>query len=91
MRLNDGGISLIRERLRPACNPQLKRTQIETSLAERQERLAARFKTYWKSDDKEEARQQKKVLGQKLARIFAALIQGQRFWRVLALAVRPGS
>jgi len=83
MRLNDGGISLIRERLRPACNPQLKRTQIETSLAERQERLAARFKTYWKSDDKEEARQQKKVLGQKLARIFAALIQGQRFGEFL--------
>jgi hypothetical protein len=83
MQLNDGGIGRIREKLRPACNPALKRQQIETALLERQERLFSRFKPYWKSDDKQETRQQKALLGQQLARIFAALIQGQRFGEFL--------
>lgn len=83
MQLNDGGIGRIREKLRPACNPELKRQQIETALQERQEQLVSRFTPYWKSDDKEETRQQKALLGQQLARIFAALIQGQRFGEFL--------
>ena len=83
MQLNDGGIGRIREKLRPACNPALKRQQIETALLERQERLVSRFKPYCKSDDKEETRKQKALLGQQLARIVATLIQGQRFGEFL--------
>ena len=83
MRLNDGGISLIRERLRPACNPQLKRQQIETSLHEREDKLLTRLKAFWKSDDSEEKRKQQMALSQHLARIFATLVQGQRFGEFL--------
>ena len=73
MELNDGGIGLLREKLRPVCNPGLKRQQIETSLVERQDRLAARFRAYWKSDDKEAERRQKELLGQQLVRLFAGM------------------
>jgi hypothetical protein len=83
MRFNDGGIGLIREKLRPVCNPELKRQQILTSLAERQERLAARFKAYWKSDNKDEQIEQMKLLGQQLARLFAVMIRDQRFGEFL--------
>ncbi|WP_428564684.1 MAG: virulence factor SrfC family protein [Solidesulfovibrio sp. DCME] len=83
MQLNDGGIRLLRERLRPACNPQLKRQQIETSLLERKEILLTRLKAFWKSDNREEKRQQQMALSQHLARIFATLIQGQRFGEFL--------
>jgi hypothetical protein len=79
MQLNDGGIGLIREKLRPACNPALKRQQIETSLAERLERLVSRLKPYWKTDDKEEERQGKIQFGQQLARRFFEMIKRETF------------
>ncbi len=83
MRFNDGGIGLIRDRLRPACNPVLKRKQIEISIAGCQERLLSRLKSYWQSDDREEMRKQKQDLARQLARIMAVMIQGQRFGEFL--------
>ncbi|NDY56929.1 type III effector HopL1 [Desulfovibrio sulfodismutans] len=83
MTFNDGGIGLIRERLRPICNPELKRQQIESSLVERLERLVTRLSAYWKSDDKAEVRKQKDDLGTRLVRIFAEMIQHQRFGEFL--------
>jgi len=83
MLFNDGGIGRIREKLRPVCNPELKRQQIATALAERQERLIGRLKSYWKSDDKDEERRQMALLGQRLARTFAAMIREQRFGEFL--------
>ena len=38
--LNDGGIRYLAEKLRPVCNPDLKRQQIEGDLAEWRRRLA---------------------------------------------------
>ena len=68
MRLNDGGIGLIRQRLRPLCSPDIKRRQIETTLYEQLERLAARLKPFWKTDDKEEKRKQKTLFAAHLLR-----------------------
>jgi len=59
MRLNDGGIGLIRERLRPLCSPDIKRRQLETSVQEQLERLVNRLRPFWQSDDKEETRREK--------------------------------
>ncbi|MDR2727134.1 MAG: putative virulence factor [Deltaproteobacteria bacterium] len=68
MLLNDGGIGLIREKLRPLCSPDIKRGQIETSLRENLERLTARLKPFWQTDDKEEKRKQKTLFAVHLLR-----------------------
>lgn len=68
MRLNDGGIGLIRERLRPACDPRLKSRQLALALDERAQRLAARLAPLWKTDDREEERQRKTRLAYHLLR-----------------------
>lgn len=74
MRLNDGGITFIREKLRPLCNPDIKRRQIETSLKEQLERLVNRLQPFWKTDDKEEKRKQKNQFAAHLLRnIFAKM------------------
>lgn len=79
MKLNDGGIDLIRNKLRPLCNPNLKRAQIENTLRERMERLVARLKPFWKTDDKEEERKRKNILVRQLTARLAALTESQNF------------
>lgn len=53
MRLNDGGITLLAERLAPVCNPALKRAQVAARLAELGRALAARLEPYFQSGDLE--------------------------------------
>ncbi len=77
MRLNDGGIARIRDCLRPLCNPQIKQGQIETTLAERCDRLALRLKAFYKTDDKAEERRQKEQLSRTFGQIFASMLQNQ--------------
>ena len=77
MRLNDGGISYIRDSLRPMCNPDSKREQIERVLAERKSRLANRLQAFYKTDDKEEERRQKVALSHAFGKIFALMLQNQ--------------
>lgn len=59
MRLNDGGIGLIRQKLRPLCSPDIKRRQLAVTVYEQLERLVGRLRPFWKTDDKEEQRRQK--------------------------------
>lgn len=51
MRLNDGGITLLAERLAPVCNPALKRGQVAARLAELARGLATRLEPYFHSGD----------------------------------------
>ena len=83
MRLNDGGISYIRDSLRPLCNPDIKRAQIETTLAERKNRLALRLQAFYRSDDKEEKRRQKALLSRSFGQIFARMLQNQNMGEFL--------
>lgn len=85
MRLNDGGISHIRESLAPLCEPALKREQIKTTLVERLTRLADRLRPYWKTDDKEALREEKKELGMIIGRLLFAMAQNQRFGQFVRL------
>ena len=43
MTLNDGGVALLRESLRPLCNPELKRQQIEVIAGEKREQVRTRL------------------------------------------------
>ncbi|MDR0816344.1 MAG: putative virulence factor [Desulfovibrio sp.] len=83
MRLNDGGISHIRDALRPLCNPEIKKAQIITTLQERQKKLLLRLNAFYKSDDKEEERRQKEQFGRELLVGFARLLQNQRMGEFL--------
>lgn len=76
---NDGGLSLIREKLAPICKPELKREQIRTTVEEQLAKLRDRLRPYWRTDDKEEERKQKAVLGQNLARVMLGLVKQRRF------------
>ena len=77
MRLNDGGITHIRDSLRPLCNPDIKQAQIKKNLDERQKRLSSRLHAFYRSDDKEEERRQKAQLSRVFAQIFAKMLQAQ--------------
>lgn len=70
MSLNDGGISYIRRSLRPLCNPELKRNQILQTLADIRQPLCQRLRAFYRTDDREEERRQKK---QQIYRIFRVL------------------
>lgn len=83
MRLNDGGISYIREALRPLCNPDIKKEQIFTTLRERQEKLVLRLRAFYKTDNKEEERRQKEQFGRELLASFSRLLQNQRMGEFL--------
>lgn len=84
MKLNDGGISYLRERLRPLCTPDVKQRQLEAAIRERQERLVVRFKPFWRSDDKEALRQAKTSAARQLARYLALLAEKQLFGELLS-------
>ena len=82
---NDGGLSLIREKLAPICKPELKRQQIRTTVDEQLARLQDRLRPYWRTDDTEEERRLKRVLGQNLARVILGLIKPLRFGAFIRL------
>ncbi|MDR1658996.1 MAG: putative virulence factor [Desulfovibrio sp.] len=89
MRLNDGGISHIRESLRPLCNPAIKQEQILTALKDRCQKLFRRLATFYRTDDKEEERRRKELFSQEIFSHFARLLQEQRAGQFFsALVVR---
>ncbi|MDE5831437.1 MAG: putative virulence factor, partial [Desulfovibrio sp.] len=59
MRLNDGGISHIRENLSPLCDPAIKQRQLLQNIESNREALERRLQAFYQSDDREELRKQK--------------------------------
>lgn len=83
MTLNDGGVSLLRQRLRPLCNPELKRQQINGSLKEKCDRIRTGLTPFYHSDDKEELRRQKELLSRQLVSQLAKVAEKQLFGEFL--------
>ena len=89
MTLNDGGVALLRESLRPLCNPELKRRQITVSLDEKREQVLTKLTPFYKSDDREELRRRQEQLSHTLVALLARLAEKQLFGEFLrALQVR---
>ncbi|MDR1856436.1 MAG: putative virulence factor [Desulfovibrio sp.] len=65
--LNDGGVQLLRQRLRPLCNPELKRGQIQVNVAERLSAITGKLQGFHHSDDSEGRRKEKEELAGKFA------------------------
>jgi hypothetical protein len=82
---DDGGLSLIRERLAPVCRPGLKREQIRASLSVPTAQLRDRLRPYLRTDDKEEERKEKAVLARELARVLLRLGRNGRFGAFMRL------
>ena len=83
MTLNDGGVGLLRQSLRPLCNPELKRQQISGSLAEKCERLRTGLAPFYRTDDREELRRQKEQLSRLLVSQMAKVAERQLFGEFL--------
>ncbi|MDE7241897.1 virulence factor SrfC family protein, partial [Desulfovibrio sp.] len=62
MKLNDGGITYIRESLSPLCNPDIKREQLLQNVQATREAVARRLAAFYRTDDREEIRKQKLLL-----------------------------
>jgi hypothetical protein len=92
MRLNDGGVTYLAERLAPVCNPALKRGQVAARLATLTRQIAARLDPFHVSDDREAERAKRKAEGQALVPHLAACLQAQRFGLMLrAMQVETGA
>lgn len=81
--LNDGGIRYLAEKLRPVCNPDLKRQQIEGDLYEWRRRLAERLAPFYISTDAEKEREKKRQLAQLIAQRLVGCASAQRFGELL--------
>jgi hypothetical protein len=83
MRLSDGGVTYLAERLAPVCNPALKRGQVAARLAALARQLVARLDPFHVSDDRATERAKRKAEGQALVPHLAACLQAQRFGLML--------
>lgn len=80
MELNDGGIGLLAERLRPVCRPELKLRQIEGRLGDLRERIGQRLKPYYVSGDREaEKLKRRKELEEKVIPWLVDCMEATRF------------
>ncbi|MBD5417775.1 MAG: type III effector HopL1 [Desulfovibrio sp.] len=59
MKLNDGGITYIRESLSPLCSPDIKRDQLLQNVQATREAVERRLAAFYRTDDREEIRKQK--------------------------------
>ncbi len=84
MRLNDGGISHLAARLRPVCDPALKRRQVAARLADLGERLRARLLPHWHSADLAQELVKRRAAGRGVAIALAKAVERQRFGHLLS-------
>ncbi len=88
MRLNDGGISFLANRLRPVCDPALKRRQVSARLADLAERLRARLLPHWHSADLAQELAKRRAASRAVAIALAKAVERQRFGHLLR-AITP--
>ena len=84
LRLNDGGITLLRQKLAPICDPDRKYNQTRDRALEISRKLADRLQLYYRDDDINQRLEQKKKLAISLMRTFAAVISQQQFADLLS-------
>jgi hypothetical protein len=85
MRLNDGGIAYLAERLRPICNPALKRRQIVALIAEEIRRIDGKLRRHLKTGSKDDEVEKKRAIARQVGRRVSACAQAQRFGELLRL------
>lgn len=84
LKLNDGGVAYLAERLAPACNPDLKRNQIDGRVAHLKKQMAERLKRYFISGDINERLDEARGRARNVAQHLIQTIQAQRFGLLLS-------
>ncbi|MDO5536477.1 MAG: virulence factor SrfC family protein, partial [Desulfovibrionaceae bacterium] len=79
MKLNDGGIGLLRRKLAPICDPDRKYNQTLDRANEKAHELESALARFYRSDDTERRVAEKTQLAKGLIQILAKLVQAQRF------------
>lgn len=83
MRLNDGGISHLAGRLRPVCDPALKRRQVAARVVDVGEKLRARLLPHWHSADLAQELVKRKRAARDMVIALAQVVQAQHFGHLL--------
>ena len=85
MRLNDGGITFIREALNPLCNPKIKTAQLTATVKTASDQLARRLNAFYRTNDSELLLKQKFAQSRKIGRYLGEL---EREYQRLGLLLR---
>ncbi len=92
MALNDGGIGYICERLRPVCNPALKRRQVQGQVGALAARMAQRLEPYHVSGDLDAELARRRLEARRVGRQLLACAEAQAFGLLIQeLQVRAGT
>jgi hypothetical protein len=81
--LNDGGIGYLAENLRPLCNPDLKRQQLEGQVTWLREQMVERLGHYYVSDNPEQELEKRRAAAQQVAGRLIDCAGEQRFGELL--------
>lgn len=73
MKLNDGGVSFIRESLSPLCDPGIKERQLLENINLFKDNINRRLKPFYHSDDREQLRKQKALMATTIYRNLGAM------------------
>ena len=79
MTLNDGGIGYLVEHLKPVCNPDIKRQQVEARLTRLCDGVAGRLQSYYISGDQDAELRKKEAMVQEIWRMLSTSIGEHRF------------
>ena len=81
--LNDGGISYLAESLRPLCNPELKRQQLDGQATRLREQMVERMAHYYVSDNPEQELEKRRTAARQVAGCLIDCAGEQRFGELL--------
>lgn len=79
IKLNDGGIELLRKKLAPICDPDRKYNQTRDRAFEICAKIVARLEPYYRADDMDERKKQKEKLAKELLTTLAGVVSRQQF------------
>ncbi len=79
MKLNDGGIELLRRKLAPICDPDRKYNQTKSRAISEAKKLSERLQPYYTAGELQERILQKKALGVSLTRTLVSVASHQQF------------
>lgn len=83
LKLKDGGVTYLAEKLAPICNPHLKSAQVETRMQQSAERLLSRLREHHVSDDREEERKKRTDAVDEAISLVITYAESERFYHLI--------
>ncbi len=83
MAFNDGGVTYLRDNLRPLCNPELKHNQVSGMADREAANLLARLAPFHKDDDTGKEQKKQRLMADNMVESLAGTVSAQRFAELL--------